>query len=111
MNRFQATILAVLLSSSFATAADRLEGDTLVRSLGILDGSLVLFQNPTGESARALVLCVLDASAGKELLSEARMGGIMLSAGSRIVFKIDQSAYFSDGTSHGARLMKIECGF
>jgi hypothetical protein len=96
-------------SNAGAKAGDVLNGDTLNRTILAGQGSLVLFKNPTGESANALIYCVPDAETAKSMLSDSKMGGVMLTRGTSIVLKNDTSSSFNDGTNLKGSYIKIEC--
>lgn len=88
---------------------DELVGDTLVRSITAGSASLVLYKNPTGESASSMVFCAADAKSAKALFANAEMGGMVLTKGTKIILKNDQSKTFSDGTSLKGTYIQIEC--
>lgn len=102
-------ISALAMLSSVAHAADELKGDTLVRSLSVGQASLVLFQNPAGDSARTLVYCLPSEEIAKVVLSDAKMGGIMLIPGSKIILKNDATSSFTDGTRLDGEYIQIQC--
>ncbi|KYG63222.1 hypothetical protein AZI86_16095 [Bdellovibrio bacteriovorus] len=92
-----------------ASGKDTLVGDTLIRTLKAGSASLVLFKNPTDESARSMVFCAADAKSAKEFLASSEMGGMILTLGTKIVLKNDQSQTFTDGTNLKGTYIQIEC--
>lgn len=88
---------------------DQLKGDILVRTLYAGESSLVLFKNPTGESARTLVYCVESHQNATKLLSEPGMGGVIITKGTKIVMKNDTSAAFNDGSKLKGTYLQFNC--
>jgi hypothetical protein len=56
-----------------------------------------------------MVHCLPDGEAARSLLSDSTMGGIMLTRGTKIIFKNDTSSSFTDGTKLRGDYIKIQC--
>lgn len=99
----------ILIAAVSAQAGDVLEGDTLIRTLEANQSTMVLFKNPTGESAMTLVICVPEEEVGKHVLKSPDMGGVLLVPNSTVLFKNDTSSTFADGKNLKGEFIQIEC--
>jgi hypothetical protein len=88
---------------------DILNGDTLTRTVGTGQGSLVQFLNPAGDREQTIVNCVQDSATASELFLADQMGGVVLFRGSTITFKVDPSASYRDGTRVEATYLIVRC--
>lgn len=91
------------------SSRDHLKGEVLIRTLYAGESSLVLFKNPTGESARTLVYCTDNKHQAKKVLTEPGMGGMIITKGTKIVMKNDTSNAFNDGSSLKGTYIQFEC--
>lgn len=92
-----------------ATAGDSVNGEILTRSLRVGQMSMVNYKNPTGDEAQTIVICVPSVEAAKEKLAADVMGGVVMSAGTRMMMKNDKAATFSDGTNLKGSYILFEC--
>lgn len=95
--------------NSAIVPGDKKERDTLFRTLTSGQFSFVLFENMSGLPERTMVFCLPEGIEAHDLLAQPRMGGVILKAGGKMLFKNDQSASFKDGSRHTTKFIQIEC--